>query len=98
MKQYTGEFQSTSFHDTVIKTTISKLIEVCGEPSMEQNDGRDKVNIEWEMETEDGDMFIIYDWKEDRKIGDNEQITFHIGGVGKQVTEQALVELKRELR
>ena len=83
----------TSFYDTTIKTTLAKLIKVLGEPQCFQNDGEDKVNVDFECETESGDVFTIYDWKEYRPIEMNETIEFHIGGHNVEVTKQA----KREL-
>lgn len=83
----------TSFHDTVIRTTVNKLSNALGEAQCIDNSGDDKVNFEWDCETEDGDVFTIYDWKEYRPIGLNEMVEFHIGGETKSITEQA----KREL-
>ena len=83
----------TSFYDTTITTTLSKLIMALGEPQYLGNDGQDKTNVDYECETENGDVFTIYDWKEYRPIGMNETIEFHIGGMSRNITEQA----KREL-
>lgn len=83
----------TSFHDTTITTTLSKLIIALGEPQHLQNDGSDKTNVNYKCETENGDVFTIYDWKEYRSIGMNEIIEFHIGGNSRSVTEQAKKEL-----
>ena len=93
----TKKFGSASFHDIVINTTVADLKRVCGEPSHEQNDGSDKVNFEWEMETNSGKVFTIYDWKEYKRIKETAIIEFHIGGATKQVTEEALVELEQAL-
>ena len=87
----------TSFHDTTIKTTLAELIEVLGEPQCFQNDGSDKVNIDYECETKTGDIFTIYDWKEYRPIGMNETIEFHIGGMSRAITERAKDELEELL-
>ena len=46
------------------------------------------------METDNGDVFTVYDWKEYRSIKTPyETIEWHIGGRSKQITEQA----KREI-
>ena len=50
----------TSFHGTTIRATVNQLISAFGEPSDDSNTGEDKVNFEWEMETEDGEVFTIY--------------------------------------
>ena len=91
-------FESTSFHDTIIRTTVSKLRKAIGDPQGEQNDGNDKTNFDWNCETSDGKVFTIYDWKEYRKISENEIIEFHIGGNNKLVTEQAKRELLEILK
>ena len=83
----------TSFHDTTIRTTVHTLIKLLGKPAYSGNDGEDKVNYEWEMETNDGDVFTVYDWKEYRSLNKNKMIEWHIGGHNKPTTEQA----KREI-
>lgn len=83
----------TSFHDTVIDTTIHTLNKVLGEPTYVDNTGMDKVNYEWEMETEDGNVFTVYSWKEYRILSENELIEWHIGGKSKAITEQAKEEI-----
>jgi hypothetical protein len=88
----------TSFHDSVIKTTVNKLVEAIGEPQYEDNTGSDKTNFDWICETEDGDVFTIYDWKEYRSIHGEELIDFHIGGDNKIVTEKAKRELLEILK
>jgi hypothetical protein len=88
----------TSFHNDVIRTTVNSLVKALGEPRWEDNSGDDKVNFEWNCETEDGDVFTIYDWKEYRTIGLNEQIEFHLGGHSGSVTKKAKRELIDLLR
>jgi len=88
----------TSFFGHEVYTTVNDLIKVCGEPSYDGNDGQDKVNFEWNMELENGDVFTIYDWKEYRSISKNEPIEFHIGGHSEQVTKRALNVLLTELQ
>ena len=83
----------TSFHDTVIGTTIHTLNTLLGEPTYVNNTGMDKVNYEWEMETSDGDVFTVYSWKEYKILHEHEIIEFHIGGESKTVTEQAKNEM-----
>ena len=70
----------SSFHGTTIKTTVSNLIRVIGEPDEEVNDGRDKTNFDWYNLTLGGHKVTIYDWKEYRRISEDEIIEFHIGG------------------
>ena len=93
MAKLSNKNASTSFHNTTIKTTVNKLTNALGEAQCINNTGDDKVNFDWNCETEDGDVFTIYDWKEYRPIGLNEMIEFHIGGESKSITEQAKMEL-----
>lgn len=93
MRQTTKSAVGTSFHKTTLKCSVNTLIEILGEPMYDGNDGEDKVNFEWEMETEDGDVFTVYDWKEYRPISKNEIIEWHIGGKSWLVTEKAKEEI-----
>lgn len=83
----------TSFHDTTVGTTIHTLLKLLGQPTIVDNTGMDKTNYEWEMETSDGDVFTVYDWKEYRILHEHEVIEFHIGGMSKAITEQAKNEM-----
>jgi len=83
----------TSFHGTTIRTTAGKLKKLFPNSYYAQNDGEDKTNYDFTLETEDGDVFTIYDWKEYRPINDNETIEFHIGGNSSTVTVKAKNEL-----
>jgi hypothetical protein len=77
MKKTEKSADGTSFHNTTITTTVNELIRVLGEPSYEMGD---KSNFEWVCERENGDIVTIYDWKEYRLIGEDEEIEFHLGG------------------
>ena len=70
----------TSFHGVTLTVTPQKLIDVLGEPDFFGNDGSDKTNMEYSLETEDEIAFTIYDWKEYRPLQMDEKIKFHIGG------------------
>lgn len=83
----------TSFHGTVFNASVADLRKILGDPDMEQNDGRDKVNFEWTMETDNGNVFTVYDWKEYRPIEEDEIIEWHVGGVSRFVTQEALKEI-----
>ena len=91
------ETSGTSFHDTVINCSVSTLRKVLGEPVNECNDGQDKVNFDWEMETDNGDVFTVYDWKEYRTLNEDDIIEWHIGGHNKAVTEQAKHEIREAI-
>jgi hypothetical protein len=97
MKPTFKEIGGTSFHDTTIGTTVHTLRKLLGEPYCEGNDGKDKVNFEWQCQTYEGDVFTVYDWKEYRPLDEHEIIEFHIGGRSKRVTEQAKNEMYEAL-
>lgn len=97
MKLTTPSSNAPSFHNVTIVTTVNELIRVLGNPQYDSNTGKDKVNFEWECETEDGDVVTIYDWKEYRMIDINEEIEFHLGGREKDHTLKAKDELKELL-
>lgn len=87
----------TSFHGTTITTSVRRLIELFPNSYYDQNNGEDKTNFDFTLETSTGEVFTIYDWKEYRPIGMDEQIQFHIGGYNGNVTEQAKQELLKML-
>jgi hypothetical protein len=87
----------TSFYDVTIKTSINQLTKVLGEPSIQDNTGEDKVNVEWEVITEDGVVGTIYDWKEYRRLDGDDVVEFHIGGFNKSDTLIIKNELKQLL-
>jgi len=87
----------TSFHNSTITASVNELIAALGEPQYQSNDGQDKVNFEWECETEEGDVFTIYDWKEYRSISTDEQIEWHIGGNSGYQTSIAAEEVEQLL-
>jgi hypothetical protein len=86
----------TSFHDVTFKATVNQLTKAFGEPD-DNNTGEDKVNFVWDMETDEGDVFTIYDWKEHRKLDLDELIEWHIGAHSRMISWDAQDELTREL-
>jgi hypothetical protein len=88
MKKTEKSANGTSFHDVTITTSINKLTKVLGEPSY-IGDYEDKVTVEWVCELGDGRVVTVYDWKEYRSIGKDENIEFHIGGLNKMDTFDA---------
>ena len=95
MKKSEKSANGTSFHDSIVLSNKARISEVCGDPAYVDNSGQEKVNFEWIMETEDGDPFTIYSWKEYRELGVYETIEFHIGGMSKAITEKAKDEIER---
>jgi hypothetical protein len=93
MKKTSLSANGTSFHDDVFNASVADLRKILGEPNFEENTGEDKVNFDWTMETEDGEVFTVYDWKEYRTLDEHEIIEWHIGGRSGIVTGKALNEI-----
>ena len=93
MKQTNKSANGTSFHGTTFTSTVADLRKILGEPQCEQNDGQDKCNFDWTMETEDGTIFTVYDWKEYRPLKEDEEVEWHVGGYSGMNTEKALNEI-----
>ena len=87
----------TSFFGTTIRATVNQLISAFGEPSDDSNTGEDKVNFEWDMETEEGEVFTIYDWKEGRPLRLDEYVVWHIGAKDKSTSNTAEDEILEKL-
>lgn len=98
MKQTDKSADGTSFHNHTFTATVDDLRNVLGQPQFESNDGEDKNNFDWIMETEDGEPFTVYDWKEYRPLAEDEVIEWHIGGRSGLTTEKALLEIREALR
>lgn len=97
MKKTNKSISGTSFHDSTVIATVDQLIHVLGEPTDDSNTGEDKVNFEWEMELETGEVFTVYDWKEYRMLRTDEMIEWHIGGFDVHATNQAARQINQAL-
>ena len=97
MKKTDKSADGTSFHNHTFTATVDDLRNVLGQPQFESNDGEDKNNFDWIMETEDGTVFTVYDWKEYRRLEEDEVIEWHIGGRSGADTEKALLEIREAL-
>ena len=86
----------TSFHGVTIRASVDQLTKAFGEP-YDSNTGEDKVNFEWEMETDEGEVFTIYDWKYYRPLSSDEIVTWNIGAMSKSVSNDAERELIKAL-
>jgi hypothetical protein len=93
MKPTLQSTAGTSFFNDVFLASVNDLRKIAGVPSNQHNDGKDKVNFEWKMETEDGEVFTIYDWKEYRVIDEDELIEWHIGAHNEYTSDLALNEI-----
>jgi len=95
MKPTTQSANGTSFHSVTIKATILQLTDILGEPVM--GGIEDKVTHEWEAETDEGDIFTVYDWKEYRGINKDEIIDWHIGAHSLSISQTAKKEIETAL-
>ena len=98
MKPTTKSAGGTSFHNTTFKATPNQLMELLGKPYNYYNNGSDKVNIDWTMETETGDVFTVYDWKYYQPLDMDTIYEWHIGGMSRNITEIALQEIQEKLK
>ena len=85
----------TSFHGITIKTTLGRLRAAFGDPQCENNYGEDKSNIDYSLETSNGDVFTVYDWKHYRPIGEDEVLDFHIGAYTNHIAFEAKQEMHK---
>ena len=97
MKATTKPAFGTSFHGTTIIASVTDLRQILGLEQYEANDGNHKTNFEWIVETDNDDVFTVYDWKEYRVLDENEIIKWHIGGNNENVTAQAFDEMVEAL-
>ena len=88
MKITTKTANGTSFYGSTIIATPNQLKSILGPPSFIADGIEDKVNLIWDCETDQGEVFTIYDWKEYRTVHMDEKITFNIGGFKSSVTEK----------
>ena len=97
MKKTNKRVSGTSFHDSIVTASVDQLIQVLGEPNEDSNTGQDKVNFEWEMELESGEVFTVYDWKEYRMLRTDEMIEWHIGGFDPATTDRAAIQIMQAI-
>lgn len=95
MKQTTKNTSGTHFLDVTVFASRNELITICGKPQSSSADF--KVRYCWDMETEDGDVFTVYDWKDVRRKAD-EPIVWHIGSYNYLAADTARHELTQALK
>jgi hypothetical protein len=78
-KKTNSSTDNTSFHEVTFRASVNQIISAFGKPTIQDNTGEDKVNFKWDMETSEGDVFTIYDWKEYRELGFDQKVEWHIG-------------------
>lgn len=94
MARHTNQSASgTSFYGVVFSATPKQLTDLFPDSFHAQNDGTDKTNFDFTLETENGDVFTIYDWKEYMPLAMNEIVEWHIGGFNQQTCLQGKAEV-----
>ena len=83
IKTFRNGFEPPS-HGTSFKgyvnATYDQLVDALGYPTIEDESGDGKVQVEWVCEFE-GEIFTIYDWKTfDRQYTEHVLDRFHVGG------------------
>jgi hypothetical protein len=94
-----ADFNGASFHGVSFLATPAELKKAFGEPRFDDNFGHDKVNLEWQFSDENGNVATVYDWKEYRRLDDDDRVEWHIGGEYHEIThsflEWVIAELKK---
>lgn len=93
MKKTSKSPAGTSHHGHTIRATRQELIDALGQPDA-VGDADEKSLYEWHRETENGDVFTIYDWKEYYHHSAEVQLSWHIGGY----SSAAALSAQRELQ
>jgi hypothetical protein len=93
----TTSSQGTSFHGQTVYATVNQLIKILGEPDF-TGDTSDKSQYDWIMQTNDGTVFTVYDWKEYRKYSKDKEIEWHIGAHRGIDAIKGMNEIEKELK
>jgi hypothetical protein len=96
-KLTTQSTNNTSFDGVTFKATVNQLIRAFGQPTVFDNTGENKTNFEWDMETESGEVFCIYDWKQYEVLGWDKAYEWHIGARSKSTAQTAKQEILKKL-
>jgi len=78
-KQTRKSAGGTSFYGVTLEATPQQLIDLFPNSYYEHNDGRDKTNFDFTLQTESGKVFTIYDWKEYTPLRMDEVVEWHVG-------------------
>lgn len=95
MKPTTKNTSGTHFLNVTVFASRREIFTICGQPSMA--DGDEKVRYCWDMETEDGEVFTIYDWRDIIIRKSDEPINWHIGSFNYLAADNARFELTEAL-
>jgi hypothetical protein len=93
MKRTKQSTVGTSYHGVTIKTTIDKLVTAIGGPTKIQES--EVIDLYWDCETEDGNVFSIYTFLEEDT---DDEVIFRIGSFLKSVSNTAKEEVEALLK
>lgn len=83
----------TSFFGTTLLSSANQIQSIMGYSLW----SCPKSNFNWHGLTSKEEVFTVYDWKEG-EISKDEMVHFHIGGVNKDSTERAKLEIMRLMK
>ena len=92
-KATTQTANGTSHFFITLQATPKQLISLFPNSYEAENTGEDKVNFDFTLETDSGDVFTLYDWKEYRRLGANELVEWHIGANSETISRKAKAEV-----
>ena len=87
------------FHGVVIKTSFKKLKTILGTPPPLRHLSHryGSFNYEWRFETKNGKPFTIYDYKTNKKLELNEEISWHISSHSRKTDDEVKEIIENEL-
>lgn len=97
MKKTQQSTNGTSYHGIQVKVKPSTIFKVLGDASWTGGCSEDKSWFTWDMETETGKVFTLYDWKMPRSAWNRDTIDLHIGAHSKEVSIEAFLELNEAI-
>ena len=97
MKQTIKNATGVHYLDVTVFATLDELIAVCGPPQYVHDVMRGSC-YEWGMETEDGDIFVIYDKLDHVMLDSMEPITWRIGSLNYLTADTARSEINQALK
>ena len=97
MKETNKSINGTCFFSVVVPATVAQMKSILGTPEV-NGTVEDKSQFDWYMETDGGEVFTVYDWKEGRLLTEDVLVNWHVGSFTKEASEAAEVELLAALK
>lgn len=101
MKSTEKSIDSSADQGVIVRATPNQILEIVkalGAWHRFDNYGDEDTNLETEFQTDDGDIFTVYDWNEKRCLMMDETYDFHIGAHSKRVANKAQSEMYKEIK